>query len=82
MSFDQFWAVYPRRCAKLDAKKAYDKALKFATETEILLGAERYALIKAGTDPQFIKYPIGGWLRVRIMGRRVSSASAVWLRSP
>lgn len=40
--FTAFWAVYPRREAKLDALKAYTKALKLASAEEILAGVERY----------------------------------------
>lgn len=45
MSFDEFWRVYPRRVAKLAAKKAYVKALKLTTHEEIMAGVARY---KAG----------------------------------
>jgi hypothetical protein len=40
--FDTFWAAYPRREAKLDAMKAYDKARKLASAEDILAGVERY----------------------------------------
>lgn len=40
--FDTFWAAYPRREAKLAAMKAYDKARRLASATEILDGVERY----------------------------------------
>lgn len=43
--FEAFWAAYPRRVAKLAAKKAYDKALKLTTHEEIMAGVARY---KAG----------------------------------
>lgn len=62
MSFDQAWDRYPRKVSKFDAKKAYDKALKLATESAILSGIERYRDATTNTDPQFIKH-MGTWLR-------------------
>jgi len=61
MSFDQFWACFPRRVAKLAAKKAYDKALKQTTHQEIMAGVERYAFHTRNTEHQFIKHP-ASWL--------------------
>lgn len=40
--FDQFWAAYPRREAKLNALKAYEKARRLASAEDILAGVERY----------------------------------------
>lgn len=60
--FDAFWAQFPRRIAKLDAQRAYLKALKLAPAEDILAGAIRYATQVKGKDPQFTKYP-AGWLR-------------------
>ena len=42
MSFDEFWAAYPNKKAKLAARKAYDKALKHATHEEIMAGIAPY----------------------------------------
>lgn len=61
MSFDDFWAVYPRRIAKLTARKAWDKALKHSPEQEILDGARRYAVERRDEDRQFTKHP-ATWL--------------------
>ena len=41
--FDTFWANYPRKVGKGQAKKAYEKALKVAYRDEILAGAKRLA---------------------------------------
>ena len=41
--FDTFWANYPRKVGKGQAKKAYEKALKVAYRDEILSGAKRLA---------------------------------------
>lgn len=61
MSFDQFWACFPRRVAKIAAKKAYDKALKQTTHQEIMAGVERYAFHTRNTEHQYIKHP-ASWL--------------------
>jgi hypothetical protein len=42
MSFQDFWARYPRHVGKLDAEKAYKKARTLATDEEILTGVEFY----------------------------------------
>lgn len=42
-TFDEFWSVYPRRAGKLDARKAWAKAVKLAGPDVILAGACRYA---------------------------------------
>lgn len=61
MSFETFWQCYPRRVAKLAAKKAYDKALKQTTHQEIMAGVERYAFHTRNTEHQYIKHP-ASWL--------------------
>jgi len=40
--FSQFWASYPKKVAKLDAMKAYEKARRTASADEILAGVHRY----------------------------------------
>lgn len=59
--FANFWATYPRRIGKGAALKAWKKALKTATAEQILAGAERYAQIRAGDDPQYTAHP-ATWL--------------------
>lgn len=61
MSFDVFWQCYPRRVAKLAAKKAYEKALKSATHEQIMVGVQGYAIYTRNTEHQFIKHP-ASWL--------------------
>lgn len=41
--FDEFWAVYPRKVAKGDARRAWVKAIRVAGADEIIGGASRYA---------------------------------------
>ena len=60
--FLEFWNVYPRKQSKLDAWKAYQKALKSTDESRILAGVRAYALVSIGKDKNFIKLA-GGWLR-------------------
>jgi hypothetical protein len=61
MSFEDFWCIYPRRIAKLAAKKAWNKALKHSPESHILDGARRYAIERRTEDSQFTKHP-STWL--------------------
>jgi hypothetical protein len=61
MSFEDFWRAYPRRIAKFKARTAWDRALKFAKEYEIMEGVKRYALELRDENPRFIKHP-STWL--------------------
>jgi len=61
MSFEHFWSIYPRRIAKFKARTAWDKALKFSSEEEILDGARRYAIERQDEDQQYTKHP-ATWL--------------------
>lgn len=45
--FNAFWTRYPRKVGRLDAQKAFVKALKSATADQILAGVERYKTNKA-----------------------------------
>jgi hypothetical protein len=59
--FEEFYAAYPRRVAKLAALKAYIKAIKVTTPDVIIAGARRYARERQGQDDQFTKHP-STWL--------------------
>lgn len=41
--FDRFWKAYPRRTAKAQARKAFEKAVRRASPEGIIAGAQRYA---------------------------------------
>lgn len=58
--FDRFWDRYPRKVGKLVAMKAFDKALRRATEDEIMAGVELYR-IHMPCDVQFVAHP-ASWL--------------------
>lgn len=62
MSFETFWKAYPRRVAKAEARKAYDKAMKTVSHQTIMDGVQRYAVYTQSTDHRFIKHP-ASWLR-------------------
>lgn len=59
--FEDFWFHYPRKDQKRDALKAWQAALKRASNAELIEGAQRYA-----NDPNLVesytKLP-AGWLR-------------------
>lgn len=59
--FDDFWAVYPAKKAKPDARKAWTKAVRGADRALILAGAKRYADERRGQDPKYTAYP-ATWL--------------------
>jgi len=62
MSFETFWQAYPRRVAKAEARKAYDKAIKTVSHQTIMDGVQRYAVYTQSTEHRFIKHP-ASWLR-------------------
>lgn len=53
--FDQFWATYPRKTDKGNAKKAWAKALKKKPAAEIIAAAAAYAATKP--EPKFTAHP-------------------------
>lgn len=60
--FDNFWAAYPKRKAKTEARKAWIKALKDgATADHVIAAASRFAGERAAKDPQYTPYP-ATWL--------------------
>lgn len=68
ISFQAWWAEYPRKVAKPPAVKAYDAALKRgATAEQLLDGVKRYAIERQGEEDKFTKFPAtwlnaDGWL--------------------
>lgn len=42
MSFDDFWSRYPRKIKRLDAEKAFMRALRVTSGDTIMAGLERY----------------------------------------
>jgi hypothetical protein len=61
ISFDDFWTAYPRKVGKIDAEKAYTKALTRSTVANILQAAQKFAANCCGKDTQFIPHP-ATWL--------------------
>ena len=58
--FDKFWKIYPRKVAKGQAQKAWEKAVKIAKAEDIIAGAEKYAKDRL-RDPKFTAHP-ATWL--------------------
>lgn len=61
LAFDAFWQAYPRKAAKIDARKAWRQALRHAPDHVIVAGAQRYR-DDPNRDDQYTKLP-AGWLR-------------------
>ena len=57
-NFDEFWAAYPRRAGRDDAKSALAKALRRVTMADIMLALYRQVW---PDDPRYIPYP-ATWL--------------------
>jgi hypothetical protein len=58
--FDEFWNLYPKKIAKTDALKAWNKATKNKTADELLKLTKAYAEGKL-PDTKYIPYP-ASWL--------------------
>lgn len=58
--FDEFWKVYPKKVAKPEARKAWDKAIRKKDPQAIIHAAERYAKTEQ-VCRGFAKHP-QGWL--------------------
>jgi hypothetical protein len=58
--FDKFWELYPKKVAKADALKAWNKAIKTKTADELLKVTKAYAESKL-PDITYIPYP-ASWL--------------------
>jgi len=58
--FDKFWELYPKKVAKADALKAWNKAIKTKTADELLKWTKAYAESKL-PDITYIPYP-ASWL--------------------
>jgi DNA-binding transcriptional regulator YhcF (GntR family) len=59
--FNQFWAIYPRKKGKGQARKAFEKALEKTDIATILDGVAAYITYGDMDDPQFIAHP-STWL--------------------
>ena len=62
--FDQWWAVYPKRTDKADARKAFAKAVEQDGFEVIMAGTQKYAdhHKRAATTRKYLKGP-AAWLR-------------------
>lgn len=61
IGFDQFWAAYPKKVAKIAAQKAWKAATKAATPAQIVHAAILYAEARRGGEDRFTKNP-ATWL--------------------
>jgi biotin operon repressor len=61
VGFEKFWLACPRRIGKEAARRAYEKARKTTSDSELLEGIRRYATSRAGQDEQFTVHP-ATWL--------------------
>ena len=61
VGFEKFWLACPRRIGKEAARKAYEKARKTTSDSELLEGIRRYAATRAGQDEQYTVHP-ATWL--------------------
>ncbi len=55
-AFDDFWRAYPKKVARTDAMRAFERASRLAPVNEIIRGATRYAAERAGEDTRYTKH--------------------------
>ena len=55
-AFDDFWRAYPKKVARTDAMRAFERAARLAPVNEIIRGATRYAAERAGEDTRYTKH--------------------------
>lgn len=60
--FDEFWRLYPRKVAKLEAVKAWKQVTREYAPADIIAGLERNLPTLTGRDRQYVKHP-ASWLR-------------------
>jgi hypothetical protein len=61
IAFEEFWAIYPRKVGKIDAQKAYEKAILLTTIDKIRVAAQSLAARSKTMEPQYIPHP-ATWL--------------------
>jgi alkylated DNA nucleotide flippase Atl1 len=76
-AFNKFWKSYPRKAEKIDARKAFDKAVAEYSLEEVIEGAERLAKDPHLPPKQFVPYPAswlnaGGWTNEPYPERQLS----------
>ena len=59
--FDEFWAAYPRKIGKGQARKAWGAAVKKTGPASVIAAARRFAESRRGEDPTFTPHP-STWL--------------------
>lgn len=55
-AFDEFWSVWPKKNAKRDAERAWDRAIKKADPALIVAAARAFAESPYRPDKQFVPY--------------------------
>jgi hypothetical protein len=59
--FDDFWSAYPRKIGRVNARKAFEKAMRIATIDEISAGLNSQLDILKSKEQKFIPHP-STWL--------------------
>lgn len=62
MKFDDFWILYPRKVAKLEALKAWKQVVRDHDPVDIIAGLHRNLPSLKVRDQQYVKHP-ASWLR-------------------
>lgn len=60
-TFDEWWKHYPRKVKKVEAKKAYAKALKMTDADTLLAACKAFAKQMQGEDIKYVAHPTS-WL--------------------
>jgi hypothetical protein len=75
--FEDWWAEYPLKKSKIDAIKAFRKAVPSLVQLDHLIACTRsFARAVKGKEPEFIKHP-GGWLRGQLWSDHAPASNVV-----
>lgn len=77
-SFDVFWQIYPRKVGKLEAQRAYEKAIKKTPDHVIRAAALRHADECKMKEAQFIPHPATWLNQGRWMDEQKKSVAGYW----
>jgi hypothetical protein len=82
--FDEFWAAYPRKVSKMDARKAWSRAIRHTDARLIIAAAESFRdkCLARGTQKEFIAYPFKWLAGERWNDETASDATTVIPASP
>lgn len=81
--FERWWARYPRKVGKGQARKAWKAARSKASPEQLMAGVERYVaeIAEKGTEERYVKHPTS-WLNGECWGDELGLSAATQQPAP